>query len=315
MINSKMSVSDLEDLIGYLTPGQCTFLQALNLVMDRFYSKGIWKNLLARMSFPNGSPDGIINLDYRYLSLVGLSLKGGSPVGIYDQTHPWQELGFGWVDPTEYTLSGVEDMGDGFPAPVDIATEGVLKLTVLNAADAGKTVRFDGLYDDNALQVRDTTGALGINLTTVNPSALTTQTFSTLTGVQLPDMVGLCQLYVVNSGIPILLAEYEPGQTRPSYRRYKTGKNDTEIFAFCRKRFIPYRNSTDQVEPSNVGATSTAFQALTKELAQQYDEAAKIWAYAYNLLDEELKAFRGSAKPIIKTLGKQLSSGPAASFW
>ncbi len=314
-MQSKLTAQDIENLIGYLTPGQYTFLQALNIVMDRFYSSGVWKDLLARMSFPNGSPDGIINLDYQYASLMGLSLKGGSPMAIYDQTHPWTELSFGWVDPADYTMAGVEDLGDGFPAPVDIETEGTLKLTLLNAGDAGKTARFFGLYDDNQFQVRDVAGALGVNLTTVSPSATTSQTFSTLKGVQLPSMLGLCQLYVVNGSTSTLLAEYEPGQTRPSYRRYKTGKNEAEILAFCRKRFIPYQNPTDFVEPANIGAIGTGFQAITKELAQQFDEAAKIWAYADILLQKQLQAFRGSAKPTIKTLGKQLASGPSTSFW
>lgn len=292
-----------------------TFLSALNQVMARYYDSGIWKDLLARMSFPNGSPNGIINLDYQYLALVGLCLKGGSPMAIYDQTHPWQELSFGWVDPADYTMAGVEDMGDGFPAPVDIETEGVLKLALLNAADAGKTVRFFGLYDDNEFQVRDTTGALGVNLTTVSPNASTTQTFSTLTGVQLPDMVGLCQLYVVNGSTSTMLAEYEPGQTRPSYRRYKTGKNDAEILAFCRKRFLPYKNMTDFVEPANIGAIKTGFQALTKENALNYKEAGNLWAIGQSLLNLQLQSFRGSAKPIIKIAGKQLASGPSTSFW
>ncbi len=314
-MTSKLTAGDIENLIGYLTPGQYTFMQALNLVMDRFYNSGIWKDLLARMSFPNGSPDGIINLDYQYASLVGLSLKGGSPMAIYDQTHPWQELSFGYVDPADYTMSGVEDMGDGFPAPVDISTEGTLKLTLLDAEDAGKTARFFGLYDSNQFQVRDTTGALGINLTLASPSSSTTQTFSTLTGVQLPGMVGLCQLSVVNGSTVTLLAEYEPGQTRPAYRRYKTGKNDAEILAFCRKRPPIYANATDFVEPANIGAIGTGFQAITKELSQQFDEANKIWAYAKELLNEQLKSFRGSAKPIIKSLGKQLASGPSTSFW
>jgi hypothetical protein len=314
MSNSKMTVADLSEILADYVPPSFTFLQALNQVQGRFYDAGYYKDMTAKVVFDNGTSTGIISLPRRYGSLLGVSTERGAPLPIYGQYNQWKELSVGYYHPNEYTDAGVTDMGDGYPITTDITTEGVLRWTIASAGDATKSIRLFGTSGGNV--IFNSSGEEGITLNTANPTADTTQTFDNVTGVQIPDtMVGRSTLSVVNGGVATTLATYEPGETRPSYRRYKTGVIETDIIGYCSLRFIPYRDDTDWVVPANVGAIKTGFQALVKEDAMNYDEAAKLWGYAIRLLNLQLKAFRGAAKPSLPSIGRpELMSSPRSVY-
>lgn len=311
---SKLTVSDMSTQLSGFTPGGYSFLQALNQVHERFFLMGLFKGMVAKVVFANGTSTGIITLPRRYESLMGIALENSYPVPVYGAFHEWKELSFGYIEPNQMTMSGVIDMQDGYPTTVDIVTEGVLRVTILDAGDAGETIRLFGTGTVNSVAgsvIFDSSGNEGINLTTVNPTADTTQTFASVTGVQIPSTVtGRVRLSVVNSGTPTQLAEYEPGETRPAYRRYKTGVIDTNIIGFCKLRFVPYVANTDFVLVPNLGATKCGLQALQKEDALAIGEANKFWAQAQVLLQQQLKSFRGSAKPNSPLVDLALSSAP-----
>lgn len=317
--SSKMTVSDVSSALLRFASSPAYFKAELSQVMDRYYREGLFKDLVAKVVIPEGTTTGFITLKPEYESLEGIACEHGAPLPIYGQFREWKEMSIGYVAPNEMTQVGVIDMGDGYVTTADIATEGTLRFQILNASDAGKTVRINGRGTVNGtddVRVYDSTGLLGINLTTVSPTADTTQTFSEVTDIQLPEnMLGRSRLYVVNSGTATLLAEYEPGETRPCYRRYKIGVvEDQNIMAFCKLRFLPYRANTDWVRPANLGAIKAGFQALTRENAQQYNGdqgASAMWAYGIRLMNQQLKSFRGGAKPRVNFTGKELLSGPS----
>lgn len=311
---SRMTIDDLSDVLGGYVPGGLTFLGATNQIVARWFDEGMYEGLAAKVVFANGTSTGIINLPRAYEALMGLACENSIPVPVYGQFREWRELGLGWVEPSDMNVVGVIDMGDGWPTTVDIATEGTLRFKILNAADAGKTIRIQGLGTVNGTANRvvyDATGGLGVTATTANPTVDFTQTFSSLAppygSIQIPDtMVGYSQLYVVNGGVETLLATFEPGETRPCYRRYKTGiVENTDIITFCKLRFLPYRDDTDVVLPTNIGALKFGLLALQKEDALAIDEAEQMWAKSRQLLQKQLKAFRGSAKPAFSILGAQ----------
>src|SRR6185295_18156761 len=109
---------------------------------------------------------------------------------------------------------------------------------------------------------------MGINLTTINPSATTTQTFNAVTGIQAPvnadgssAMIGGWTLSSVNGATVTQLSYYYPNEARPSYRRYGFGVTTSTstqvpnaVTVLVRKRFIPVYKETDPVPISNLGA-------------------------------------------------------------
>lgn len=319
----RMTVADLQTILADYVPAGYTFLQALNQVNARYHQAGCYKNMAARVVFANGTETGLITLPRRYLSLLGIQAEHGAPLPTYGEFHEWKELSIGYVAPNEYSNIGIIDQGDGYCTTSDITTEGVLRWTISNVADVGKSIRLMGQGTVNSVAdsvIFNSLGEEGITLTTANPTADTTQTFSSLAppfgGVQIPDtMVGRSTLSVVVNGSATTLATYEPGETRPSYRRYKTGVADETILAFCKLRFLPYRDDTDWVTPCNVGAIKAGFLALHKEDSMNMVEASQMWAYGIRLLNLELKADRGAAKPAMPLFSRpELGSGPRSVF-
>ncbi len=137
---------------------------------------------------------------------------------------------------------------------------------------------------------------MGEVLTTVSPFNDTVQSYTDVTGIQIQSgFVGYSQLsYIASDGTVTQLAEYEPGDTRPSFRWYMTGVSNSAVQTLCRKRFIPYVNETDPVEPANIGAIKAGFQALTQELATQQSEADTFWGRGRSMLEQQLQSLRGS---------------------
>lgn len=310
----KLTAADVYASLSSFVPGGMTFLEALTQVQSRYYDSGIWKDLVAKVVISGGNTSGFVTLDRRYLAFLGVACENGSPLPVYGQHHEWQELGLGFIEPDEMSIDGIIDMGDGFPTTADIATEGTLTIKIYNSSDAGKRIRIHGYGTVNSVtgqRVFDSNGVDGIELTMVDPTAATTQTFSKVVDLQLPsNMLGVCELYRGST----LLGRYEPGETRPCYRRYKLGtiESTEDVIGICKLRFTPFRNNTDFVVPACIGAIKAGFQALVKEDAMQYGQANEIWAFGERLLSNQLKSFKGSAKPSFGWQGKALMSGPAS---
>ncbi len=309
-----MIIDDLAGILGGYTPAGLTFMDATSQVVSRWYDEGCYKDLAAKVVFTNGTSTGIINLPRRYEALLGIACENSFPLPVYGQFREWQEMSLGWIEPSDMNVAGVIDMGDGWPTTTDIATEGTLRFKIYNTADVGKTIRIQGLGTVNSIPncvIYNSSGELGVTAVTANSTVDFSQTFSSLAppygSIQIPStMVGYSQLYVVNSGVATLLATFEPGETRPSYRRYKTGIVDnTDIITFCKLRFLPYRDETDTVLPSSVGALKFGLLALQKEDSLNIDEAEKMWNKSTQLLNRQLKGFRGSQKPAFNVIGSQ----------
>lgn len=309
-----LTLGDARRLIGGYTPGGFEFLDAMNQVQQRFYDDGMYDGLAAKLVITGGTSSGFVTPPPWVESLLGFQAEHGQPCPLYGEYHEWQELGIGYIDPSTMTMIGIISMGDGYFVDTDIATEGTLRFKIYDSADAGKTIRIGGLGTVNSItgrEIFDSTGQRGIELTTVDPTADTTQTFSDLSPpfgtLQIPeDMKGMSELYVVNSGTATLLGRYNPGDSRPCRMRYKLGVTTQNLLGFCKLRFIPARSDTDVLRPSNLGAFKLGLMALQKEDSLNFygeNGSLAIWANAKKLLMNQLKSKRGANKPAFPIMG------------
>lgn len=312
-MSAKLPVSDIRAVLEDQASSTTAFLPELNQLMARYWEMGIFDQMLFRYIFPTGPGDsGILALPRQCLALVGINF-GGSPNAVYNQVHQFQELGIGYMDPSEYSMRGVVDWGDGHPTAFPIShlssTAGKLRFTLTNAADAGKTVRLYGTSDTDKKDRIYTAGALGEPLTTVYPYNDTVQSYTDVTDLQIQSgFVGYSTLsYIASDGTVTQLAEYEPGDTRPSFRWYVTGVSNSEVQTFCRKRFIPYVNETDWVEPANFGAIKAGFQALIQEDSIQQEQAEIFWGRGKAMLEKQLQSLRGSIQPRMPFKGGKMT--------
>jgi hypothetical protein len=299
-MSAKLPVSDIRAVLEGYASSAANFLGELNQVEARYWEMGIFDQMLHRFIFPTGPGDtGVLALPRQCLSLVGVDF-GGAPAAVYNQVHQYQELGIGYMDPDQYSMRGIVDWGDGHPTafPISSITDqpGKLRFTIENPADAGKTVRLFGTSDTEQTKRIYTSGVLGESLTTVSPFNDTVQSYTDVTGIQIQSgFVGYSQLsYIASDGTVTQLAEYEPGDTRPSFRWYVTGVSNSAVQTICRKRWIPVVNETDWIEPANIGAIKAGFQALSQEDAVQQEQADTLWGRGRAMLEKQLQSLRGS---------------------
>jgi hypothetical protein len=303
-MNTRLCVADIAPILSqYSGPD---FMSRLNRVLDRYNSSGLWKGIASESLHSMGTDGrGFITLARHEEAIIGVAFCN-RPALVMNQWTSYNPVSLGYVPEDQRGCGPMTDMGDGFCTFANISEAATLRLKISDAADAGKTVRLNG-KDENGQAIFDSIGFEGLNLTTANPSADTTQQFTVITGIQFPFMVGYSSLWQVVAGVETQIGTYAPGELRPCYRRYKTGiiDDNVAIRLFCRRRFIPLVAPTDWVIPGNLGALQFGLQALVSEDAGRYDQSRAAWAEGERLLNEDLSALRGSAITTLRIMGNE----------
>jgi hypothetical protein len=270
------------------------FIPRLNEVCERFINSGKWKGTVSKVTLPVST--GFVTLPRWWQSALVMRYQK-APYPIFNPFYEFSDNGPGEISDTYHFPGVLIDLGDGFPTQSNIETAGTLRVTIEGAADANKTIRLFG--EDADGNVIYSSGNQGVDLTTVNPSATTSQVFSRVTGIQAPaNMTMSWTLNVVNGLTVTQIGRYYPGETRPSYRRYQTGQTSEAIQTLCNRRFIPVVAETDWVVPGSLSALRYGLKALAFERAGQIDMAGPAFTTALVYLNQEARASRGGASGV-----------------
>lgn len=275
------------------------FVPYLNQCSERIINSGAWKNMFGQVDFQTA--DGYITLPRRWESIIGVT-RVNYPTGVYPRMIEFMTSGPGYFDDTTEDIKDIIDQGDACTQIVQ-TDPGFPQFTIADATDAGAVVRVYG-YDTNGDEVFDSSGNAGLELTLVNPT-VTGGVEMTVTQVVKEATAGYVTFNVVVSGTPVELSVYEPSETNPIYRRYKTGtltsRGDGKPWfrCLCKRRFVPVVAETDLVWPDNLGALKHALIAVRLEDQGAYEEAAadQRWAKCYEILNQGLKQNRGAIRP------------------
>lgn len=205
--------------------------------------------------------------------------------------------------------------GDGYVVHTDIS--GVDK-KVRVIADVGESASARILlkgydYLNNWVRTQDPAGSgtwIDGEYVTISTTATdSVNKFSVLTGVDKPTTNGKVRLYSYSTtdASLVALAEYEPDEKLPSYRRYlvpgladRDGCDDctdcakTTLHVVAKLRFVPVVNAKDEIMIGNLSALKLMAQAIRKEEADLWDEARKYEAAALKCLEDELDAWQGA---------------------
>ena len=288
----------LYDLINIDNPNDPKLLRILNEVRERLINSGKWKGCIVSTVF--GSATGFITLPYDYLSVLGLTYDR-CPAPVFTQFHEYVEQGPGEIDETQKFPGILTDMGDGFATQLDIETAGVIRV-YSSAADNGDVVRLFG-EDVNGDVIYDSSGNEGVNVTLAAPYVATTEQFSKVTGAQKPLTSNRVYLKVWDGSTETQIAEYQPNETRPMYRRYKTGDAEQAIRVICQRRYMPVSAETDWVVPGNISALRAGIRSWLFEDQSDMASADASMVRAYNFLNDESKSSRGGARPTVDMVG------------
>lgn len=301
-MNTQITVADarkyLYKEVDASDPNSALFIPALNEACERLTNSGYWKSSVEYVKIPSSSK-GFFTLPRQYASVLASRCRK-IPMMMFTQFYPFSISGAARredLDDTRYLDRVMHELGDGFVTQDDITDPSVVRVTISNVLDIGKTIRLFGL-DIAGNPITDSQGHPGINIVTVNPSVTTSVVFSKVTGIQAPMMTNPWELLAVNPA-PYIIGTYQPGETRPCYKRYHTGIKDHPIECLAARRFIPLVNETDWVYPGNISALRYGLQMLAFEAAGQQEQAEAAYQGAMRFLNEEARYARGGSQPTI----------------
>ena len=288
----------LYDLINVDDPNDPKFLRIFNEVRERLINSGKWKGCVVSTVFDSSA--GFITLPYDYLAVLGTTYDR-YPAPVFTQFHEYVEQGPGEFDETLKFPGQLIDMGDGFATQANIETAGVIRV-YSSAADNADVVRLFG-EDENGDTIYDSSGNEGVNVTLAAPYVATTAQFSKVTAAQKPLTSNRVYLKVWDGATETQIAEYQPNETRPMYRRYKTGEAEEAIRVICQLRYMPVSAETDWVKPGNISALRAGIRSWLFEDQSDMASADESMVRAYNFLNDEAKATRGGARVTVDMVG------------
>lgn len=272
------------------------YTQWLNQLLRRFIDSGEWQRSNFVVELPVVS--GHFVLPRRAAALLGVRFSKGHPRTVYPQSHEFLEAGPGEQRPDSALRSVYE-------AP-DVCTQTELGDTPLtlsfmssSTSDAGPDfkARLYGLDGLGQRLFTASTGAEGIELILNGTTPVSTSvTISKLDRISLPPTKGFVTL---KNSADTVLSVYEPGETSPLYRRFKSGvvEDGQTVVALCSRKFIPVVNDWDLVYPDNTGAIKLGLIGLRLEDTSDLVASSQHFAQAYALLNNELRKQRGAARP------------------
>lgn len=296
MSSARLTVAKARDLlyehVDASNPMDEKFLRTLNQLVQRFIDSGLWAK--AEFQVDLSAPNGYITLPRRASALLGLRVSNQSPRRIFALAHEFNEVGPGSHE-FDRTMTSVVEMEDAcVHTDLTAAATVYLRVTAGDTGIGGEAVLRG--YDADGKRLYSADGQDGLRVTLASGDNNFPSAVRRIESLTLPLMSKYCSLRTGTTELGV----YEPGETDPSYRRYKVGATPSNctVTALCSRRHVELVNEDDLVIPSNVGALKHGLIALRLEDQSDLDSSVAHFDQAYALLNAELRRLRGKARVI-----------------
>ena len=301
--------------------GAPQFRKELNLALPRLYSMGMWRDLLFEhvVSTSGGTftiPDHAESVIAALLDTTGDTVDYSYPQEIRAQFHDYNIVGRN-DRAGENTLASFGIVDDGYSPTVEEPVAGKtysLKLQPISPATtlpaSGKVhVTFsDGTGTSSP--TADHTVAMGGQFNCGGQASLTTNTTSitSISEIRMGDTeltapVKLTWEETGSSETLVAADSIQQANHITRYRRYRIdNRNSTtmSIRLLLKRKFKQLLTPTDIVHMSSLNAIKHAMLGNIAEENADLERANYHWSVCRNILDEQLDAHRGAAKPAIR---------------
>jgi|TARA_R110000764_G_scaffold58274_1_gene126737 hypothetical protein len=303
-----LTVAGVEDALSKFKSVGSSFTQELNLVLPRLYAMGMWRDLLYETTI--STTDGNFTLPDDAEAIVS-ALIDNDPVRAKAQFHDYRITG---RNRDGSTLHGFGLVDDGFaPAVNELEAAKGYTITVSPISPATEIPR----TSTNFITITGLNNASTPALQTYSPNLDTASNnitsgsvqFTTITEIRngdssLPSPVKITAVNVNNTSDTLELGEVQEANKVNSFRRYRLGNdisNTTKktIRVLVKRSFKNLINSFDVIRPSNLNAIKHGLLGTVAEDNADLERANYHWNVCKQLLEEELDAYRGSAKPAV----------------
>lgn len=302
------TLAETRTLLSRYAGANNTFVDRLNLAVQRLMQSGNWRFTKERVTFSvylDAQNRAVITLPKKYVTvLAGVFLQTcdaggwvyGWPLPVQNSWYSYSLDGNGFIPDSRYNWQGGFIPEEGwFTTFRDWTTPVYLRLKFSAAESNGLVFNIRGNL--NGQPVYTGSGTIqGENLTTTGATLTTTSQFSEIPyEVAKPVTVGRVSMYTWDGVTETLVATYDPTETLPKWRRYRvpgctawTASAPGQFLAVCKRGYVPVANDNDEVIPANLGALRFGLEALLKEDAQDYSRAQQMWQTAQQLLTNEV---------------------------
>jgi hypothetical protein len=307
-----------QKLFKYVSPTLDAALvtDRINSALERIYNSGKWKGLMTPVSMassndPNqwwtSEPVKYLTLPRQFQSVLGVQFATGDMPGLPRLVYPrWQEYiagGSGQVN-AGTGMQMLIDMGDGFVTYSDPTAEFFPRFEITDGNDIGQVVKVAAV-DVDGNDIFDDEGNAWISATLVSEGVTLPKRVAKIISINKPVTEGTVNLFAVspsNSSIKCKIADYEPTETVPSYKRYKVsgGEFVSRLNCLCKRRFVELVNGADDetlIIPGNEGSLKLVLMSLQYEDKNDMERAETYFQKAIQLLNAELKEDMGN--PVI----------------
>lgn len=286
----------------------------VNEAIERLLAKGKWVGTTQK--YQVCTYGGCLTWPRQFEAIEAVAICK-SPINIRNEWFEFNEMGWGLRTSDDEMADQLYDRGMACAFDDIHGTD--KKIKVYCDIDEAPTpeILLQG-YDENGNWIRTLVSGAYVDGEYVTPTAagaLTTNKFTSLTGVQKEITDGPIRLYEYNTGDATqrALAIYEPDETRPVYRRSliaglskvkscpgttDTTCNKKTVTVIAKMAFLPARLDTDWLLISSIPALRAMCQCLRKEENNLWDEAKKYESEAVMILDEQLQSYMGDGEII-----------------
>jgi hypothetical protein len=280
----------------FLRVGLRNITRGINTAQERLVSQGYWKNTVVYL-WLKILGDGYIIPPPNVESIVTLSIKG-RPMIMRNRWFESHEDSVGEKTALDFPVISAIDRGTG---PTFFPLKDPTNITVgsTSALDVGQWALIQG-YDQNGNEVDNQIVINGITWAGeqvfVNTSSNTL--FSNVTAILKPLTQGSLQLWAYG----LTLASMPPWMRVAEFRRWfiaGLGDNplpfDSAAYCQCKLKARNVWDPQDFLTVTNYPALKEMLFAIANEEAQKLDIAQVHEQRAYKILNDELRAHRGSA--------------------
>ena len=291
-----LTVAQLQPILGSYTEPAADFSAALAQVLPRLYALGMWRDLVYQVSMR--SENGIVNLPEGSESIISCTIDD-KPQPVRSLWHDIRIVGrqaetsayFGMVDdglhPTFRLLP--DDLTELFVVP---STENVIGDAFDPASGESITIRAS-----DGIQMYQVTAAASSPHFTFPES---------ITFIESITYNGLIEKFDIRSEaatVNTTLATVGKGSGTTRYRRFRVGDPAQPAVTahMLVKRSCPTILTDDTIiHLGNINALKHGLLGRIAEDGADIERANYHWQICTQLLDSELDAFRGAAKPMLQ---------------
>jgi hypothetical protein len=298
------TISQLEDILGkYAESGALTFREMMCQLLPRIYRMGMWPDLAYEVSL-----DG----QYGYISLP-LETAGVLACTVNNRPRPtrslWHDVRISGRSASLSAYYGIVDEGYS-PVLLDMKdVQGVAEpvpVTEFHAYVPGTQTAITAETVEGSLTITvkdEDGGSVNMNFTETGSLVFTPPDSGVVSILNLSYHGVIAPFDLVDPDFPTkVIATVPAGSGVLRFRRFRTPEKSAScIVHLLLKRDAPsHIDDNTVVHLGNIGAIKNAMLAIIDEDSADRTRAKDSWAEVEKILDEELQAVMGSAKPTMR---------------